>query len=164
MDINDQQQINTFVKGMNTDTSDALIDSSQYRFAENLRLTTNTDNNSGELHMIDGNKEFSIYAQGVLEKKIIACTSIREYGIAIVVDSTNRWYVYRFTNQPNSAELLFGPCEKEIWNGHNPDNASISLLTRYESSNNVKLYIADGIHELMTVRIDTVPSTPPTDI
>lgn len=164
MDINDQQQINTFIKGMNTDTSDALIDSSQYRFAENLRLTTNTDNNSGELHMIDGNKEFSIYEQGVLEKKVIACTSIREYGIAIVVDSTNKWYVYRFTNQSNSAELLFGPCQKKIWEGNDPDNASISLLTRYESSNNIKLYIADGIHELMTVRIDTVPSTPPTDI
>jgi hypothetical protein len=33
MDINSQQQINTFVGGMNTDTSDAMLDSSQYRDA-----------------------------------------------------------------------------------------------------------------------------------
>jgi len=54
MDINNNQQINTFLKGMNTDVSDALIDSSQYRYAENLRLVTNTDSNSGELRLIEG--------------------------------------------------------------------------------------------------------------
>ena len=54
MDINDNQQINTFIKGMNTDVSDALMDSSQYRYAENIRLVTNTDSNSGEVRLIEG--------------------------------------------------------------------------------------------------------------
>jgi len=60
MDINDNlQQINTFTKGMNTDVSDMLMDSSQYRYAENVRLVTNTDSNSGELRLVDGTREFS---------------------------------------------------------------------------------------------------------
>jgi hypothetical protein len=55
MDINnDLQQINTFVKGMNTDVSDALMDSSQYRYAENVRLTTDTEENTGELRLVEG--------------------------------------------------------------------------------------------------------------
>ena len=31
MDINNNQQINTFTKGMNTDVSDMLMDNSQYK-------------------------------------------------------------------------------------------------------------------------------------
>lgn len=54
MDINKNQQVNTFLKGMNTDLSDSLLDSSQYRYAENLRLVTNTDSNSGELRLVEG--------------------------------------------------------------------------------------------------------------
>ena len=54
MDVNNNQQINTFTKGMNTDVSDMLMDNSQYKYAENVRLVTNTDGNSGELRMVDG--------------------------------------------------------------------------------------------------------------
>ena len=61
MDINNNQQVNTFVKGMNTDVSDALMDSSQYRYAENVRLVTNTDSNSGEIRVVEGTKEFTDY-------------------------------------------------------------------------------------------------------
>ena len=39
MDINNNQQINTFTKGMNTDVSDMLMDNSQYRYAKNVRLS-----------------------------------------------------------------------------------------------------------------------------
>ena len=54
MDINNNLQVNTFTKGMNTDTSDALLDSSQYRYARNVRLVTNTDSNDGELRIVEG--------------------------------------------------------------------------------------------------------------
>jgi hypothetical protein len=42
MDINNNQQVNSFLKGMNTDTSDSMIPAEQYRYAENLRIVTNT--------------------------------------------------------------------------------------------------------------------------
>ena len=48
------QQINVFNKGMNTDTSDAYISSDQYRYAENLRFTMNNESTTGELHTIEG--------------------------------------------------------------------------------------------------------------
>ena len=171
MDINEQQQINTFVKGMNTDTSDALLSNDQYRFAKNLRLTTNGDSNSGELHMIEGNIESGCINNIEGDYTIIAATSIRNYGIIITKklyqeqgqEAKYKWSIYRFTEEPGSAEQLFGPCETEIWDG---DDDKVSLLTRYESENNIKLYIADGIHEIMSINIAQVPeqSNIPNDI
>ena len=54
MDINNNQQINTFTKGMDTDTSDMYIGEGSYRYAENLRVVTDKDGNTGELHLIEG--------------------------------------------------------------------------------------------------------------
>ncbi|MEE3413806.1 MAG: hypothetical protein VZR53_00355 [Prevotella sp.] len=88
MDINDNQQINTFMKGMNTDVSDALIDSSQYRYAENLRLVTNTDSNSGELRLIEGTQPININFGTLL-----AFTSVRDMLIAIVKESGVSIYI-----------------------------------------------------------------------
>jgi len=39
---------------MNTDTSDALLKNDQYRYAENLRLHTSINSNTGELHLVEG--------------------------------------------------------------------------------------------------------------
>ena len=78
MDINKNQQVNTFLKGMNTDLSDSLLGNSQYRYAENLRLVTNTDSNSGELRLIDGT---SLKAE--FTDEIIYINSIRNYVVVI---------------------------------------------------------------------------------
>jgi len=59
MDINNNQQTNTFIKGMDTDTSDMYIGEGSYRYAENLRVVTNKDSNSGELHIIEGTEKVS---------------------------------------------------------------------------------------------------------
>ena len=85
MDINNNQQINTFLKGMNTDVSDALIDSSQYRYAENLRLVTNTDSNSGELRLIEGTDQFKKNVPWN-DGQIKAVTSIRDLLIIVNTD------------------------------------------------------------------------------
>ena len=87
MDINNNQQINTFLKGMNTDVSDALIDSSQYRYAENLRLVTNTDSNSGELRLVDGT---TFIDNGSNWVSILAMTTIRDK--VIVIAETQNYY------------------------------------------------------------------------
>ena len=80
MDINNNQQINTFLKGMNTDTSDSALDSSQYRYAENLRIVTNTDSNSGELHLIDGTKKINLNIEKLSEDSFDANRDIKVYG------------------------------------------------------------------------------------
>ena len=60
MYINNNQQVNTFVKGMDTDTSDMYIGEGSYRYAENLRVVTNGNSNSGELHIIEGTTKIQI--------------------------------------------------------------------------------------------------------
>ena len=75
MDINNNQQIHTFSKGMNTDTSDMYISNEQYRYAENLRYTTNKNSNSGELRLIEGTNAISLPTD-VRWDEIVAMTSI----------------------------------------------------------------------------------------
>ena len=87
MDTNAQlQQINTFTKGMNTDTSDLYLPSDQYRMAKNLRFTASGGSNQGELHLIEGNKlkQLTDYNGNVVEfGEILATTNVAQYGVII---------------------------------------------------------------------------------
>lgn len=56
------------------------------------------------------------------------------------------WSIYRYTNDPYSMVRIFGPCTEQIWG----ENNKLSLAIAFESENNIKLYIADGIHQIMT--------------
>lgn len=142
MDINDNQQINSFVKGMNTDVSDSLMDSSQYRYAENVRLVTNTDSNSGELRLIEG-----VYKNdGWTTKALKAMTSIRN--ILIVVSQDDKIYKKDTSDPEADWVLIFQPNEGEHFGDY------LSLVTRWETDNLVKLYIADGEHQLMYININ----------
>lgn len=155
MDINQNQQINTFLKGMNTDTSDALISNDQYRYAENVRVITNTDSNSGELRLVDGTTIFSYVPIG---HKILATNYIRNIGVIITKGKANNkdaWWVYKFHNPLQKEEPIkvFGPCYEPIW--VDEDKKDITTVLRYESDKNIKLYIADstGLHSLMSLNI-----------
>lgn len=147
MDINDNlQQINTFVKGMNTDVSDMLMDSSQYRYAENVRLVTNTDSNSGELRLVDGTEFFTSGFKGIK-----AMTSIRD--MLIVVQGNDEIWIHR--DGISGWKQIFAPKNSEEHFGQ-----YLSLVTRWESPKVVKLYIADGEHQLMYINIiDGIKST-----
>ena len=172
MDINDNQQINTFLKGMNTDVSDALIESSQYRYAENLRLVTNTDSNGGELHLIDGtivrcggfNSRMS-NALSTDKIEILYLTSIRDYVIVIVRNNSKtplEWSILVSNDKGYTFNEIFGPCTDPIWT----DTVAISGVCRYESDKNVKLYFTDntGRHGIMSRLIDADHQTRTTDI
>lgn len=154
MDINNElQPINTFVKGMNTDVSDALIDSSQYRYAENVRLQTNTEENSGELRLIEGttvDSNLSNYG------KILAMTAIRDIIIVITRNNNKDYILSKDTKGDNKWYLKYqSSSEDEKFGDH------LSLVTRWETENDVKLYIADGVHELMYINIKDPNATYP---
>lgn len=149
MDINNQQQTTSFLKGMNTDISDALLQDGQYRYAENVQVLTDTDSNTGELHIIEGTTDLKTF-DGY---KILAMTSIRDYVIVIAKNSeyvvifakkgTDDFsIIYRFSvNDTTTAqEELFGKYK-------------LSLVTRYETPNDIKLYIADGIHSILELNV-----------
>ena len=162
MDTN-TMQTNTFNKGMNTDASDAIIGSDEYRLANNLRYTTTDQENSGELHLIEG-------AISALELKgeytILATTSIRNYGIIIYEREYNNvtsWYIDRFENpydddlsefKPLHQTTIFGPCNELLGQEEGKvERNKISLVTKWESDDIVKLYIADGVHSIMSLNI-----------
>ena len=148
----DLQQINVFSKGMNTDTSDAFLSSEQYRYAENLRFITDTGENSGELRLIEGYKEVYDHLFGdSYARSIIASTSIRN--LLIFLTHVN------FGRGHDGSEVLVlntdtGKCtypyiSEDKWNSQH----KYSLVTRWESNENVKLYIADGEHEIMSLNL-----------
>lgn len=148
MDINKNQQVNTFLKGMNTDLSDSLLDSSQYRYAENLRLVTNTDSNSGELRLVDGTTTIGDAFDG----EIIYLNSIREY-VVVITKNDNEWSIYVSDDKGVSFTPIFGPCSEPLWNdGEEP---AICGVLRWESDNNIKLYITDntGNHSIIPIQI-----------
>lgn len=150
MDINnDTQQTNTFLKGMNTDISDMLIGDSEYRLAENLRYVTNTESNTGELRLIEGDTPCRLLLDGQeTQFTIAASTSVRDMIILVVTDSDG-WSVLRGTLSGTDITLtkVFGPCEEEL------SGNKLSLVTRWEDDDNVKLYIADGKHPLMVLNV-----------
>ena len=54
------EQLNTFLRGMDTDTADAIIQDSQYRHSENMRLVTESSSQTGKLSVIQGIRYRSI--------------------------------------------------------------------------------------------------------
>lgn len=167
MDINKNQQVNTFLKGMNTDLSDSLLDSSQYRYAENLRLVTNTDSNSGELRLVEGT---AIRYDGFpLSEQIIYINSIREYVVVITRDLTaganGTWSVYVSTDKGAHFTTVFGPCTELLWDTEEVTSHGLTIINhleahicgvlRWESDNNIKLYLTDstGNHSIISIQI-----------
>ena len=154
MDINNNQQVNTFVKGMNTDVSDALMDSSQYRYAENVRLVTNTDSNSGELRLVDGTVFISTHDDWV---SILAMTAIRDMVVVIAEtkDRTISIYTNIYTNGSFTTDwkCIVRNLPYDEYVQDEEEKPHFSLTARWESENNIKLYIADGIHNLICLNV-----------
>ena len=177
-ELGKNEQTNTFTKGMDTDTSDMYMEDSQYRMAENVRLLTNTDSNSGELHLIEGTtlydiKFYKVTKDGKKEEqgniwkhsRILATDSVRNIGIVILkkdkkVDGEDQedgdtWSIYKIDFNKGEGYLLFGPCTEPIWTVNWENEKQISTVTRWESDTNVKLYITDSteLHTLMIMQI-----------
>ena len=169
------EQLNTFLRGMDTDTADAIIQDSQYRHSENMRLVTDSSSQTGKLSLIQGIRNRSItlnvvssftktdgkYIPTYTTKDfsgytILATTSIRNIGVVIYYDS-NGWYIGRFTNDIDNEQSkliitqIFGPGKNPI--GTVNGNTKPSLDMRFEDIDNIKLYIADGVHYIRTIHI-----------
>jgi hypothetical protein len=130
-------QVNDFAKGMNTDTSDAYLDTSAYRLANNLRYITNKEENSGELHMIEGAK----YLCSIPNVTVNDTAVLRDLGIFITEGGNSDWQVWVIRNGDKEPHCIL----KVDNEGRNRVvGKKISTVTRYEDSDNQKLYIADG--------------------
>lgn len=161
----DLQQINTFINGMNIDSSDQFIPDTSYREAFNLRLVADTNGNAGTLHSIEGVKlhqhiapNLPILPEGKAYNniRIVHTDSIRRYGIIVVkaeVDSIDSYYIFRFINkeellsgESGTPKLIFGPCAT-------PLGDTLSSVTRFEDNDNVKFYFADKVKPIRSLNI-----------
>lgn len=183
MDTNQQNNthINTFTSGMNTDTSDMVIKSDSYRYAENIRIITDEDSNSGELRLIEGTKsigiKFNINKNSYTGLDILSLDSIRNIGVLVARVKDDdvtyaKWSVFKFSEEVVDPQTqtsyitldeIAGPFDEQIWSAEDLVNGSdpasklkckpISTVLRWESDDNVKLYIADGIHNIIVISI-----------
>jgi hypothetical protein len=130
---------------MNTDVSDMLMDNSQYKYAENVRLVTNTDGNSGELRMVDGTESvgWDSFPGGTIK----GMTSVRDVMI-VVGYKNNRHYIYVHKVGANQDWI----CAYESKIGED-FGEYLSFVTRYESDKLIKLYIADGLNQMMYINL-----------
>lgn len=144
-------QINTFVKGMNSDTSYDMIGADQYLFGQNIRITNNTllwgdlDSNNTEMVVapVPAGKSFT---SGVITQtdKILAVDSIENIGIVIVKNTTNNWEVYKATYSTN--DVVF----ESIYVSQNEpklpkfSTVMIKEVEKEDGESVIKVYIADG--------------------
>lgn len=147
--------INSFTKGMNTDTSLDMISNEQYVSGYNIRITNesllgqNYDSNSkrGVISPIEEGQEY--YTSLPDYDRILATASIENVGIIITRLSDKTWKVYKITKEGDNitTKCIFQP--KETTNAE-----SFSVLLNKEQENIFKLYIADGEHELICIDIN----------
>lgn len=164
-DNNNLQQINSFITGMNLDTGDQFLPDTSYREAYNLRLTTGLGSNTGTLHNIEGVKFYQniesilpLTANGdeYTDIEIVHTDTIRRYGIIFVKAKDlgiDYYFIFRFINKEElqlgengNPKLIFGPCNTYL--SHN-----LSTVTKYEDSDNIKVYYADGVNPLRSINI-----------
>ena len=162
-------QVNSFVKGMNTDTSWDMIGSDQYVYGENIRIT----NNALVAENINSNTTEgivtpvwwrSIGSMSTLDRddkvadreysSILACDSIGNIGVVIAKHlDDNYWDIVRYTKsedpgQDDEVKIIF-TSDEEV-----PDGIQrFSLVLNKEKEGYLKAYIADGKHPIMSINV-----------
>lgn len=169
MDSNRNQniQINTFSGGMDSDTDVSVMPHDKYRSAINFRYLNNQSySEHGKLTVIQGMDNHPIQ----LDKgeKVIETKGIDKYAIIFtkkLQNNSSTGYqicIYRVEINPDGAvrnykkQLIFGPCSDWEFDGR------LSIVGRIENVDNMKLYIADGIHQIIV--LDIFPKTVQTSI
>lgn len=169
MDSNRNQniQINTFSGGMDSDTDISVIPHDRYRSAINFRYLNNqSDSEHGKLTVIQGMDNHPIQLDE--GEKVIETKGIDKYAIIFtkkLQNNSSTGYqicIYRVEINPDGAvrnykkQLIFGPCSDWEFDGR------LSIVGRIENVDNMKLYIADGIHQIIV--LDIFPKTVQTSI
>lgn len=170
MDSNRNQniQINTFSGGMDSDTDVSVIPHDRYRDARNFRYLSNYgESEHGKLTVIPGMNNSPIRISS--SEQVIETKCIDKYAIFFTKryqDETHtgdyQICIYRSEIEQNKevseykTHMIFGPCSDWKFDGR------LSVVSRIENIDNMKLYIADGIHQIIV--LDIFPNTVYTSI
>ena len=161
-------QVNSFVKGMNTDTSWDMIGSDQYVYGENIRITNNAlvaeniNSNTTEgivtpvwwrqIEANDVRNRNGVIIQNFPHyERILACDSISNVGVVIAKKFDEHWDIVRYTKSedPEQEDEV-----KIIFTSDVPTAADrFSLVLNQEKEGYLKAYIADGEHPVMSINV-----------
>lgn len=151
-------QINTFTKGMNSDTSYDMIGADQYLFGQNIRITNNTLI-FGDQHQ---NKTEGIVTPvyvgvkkpyNMLGNIILAAQSIEDIGVIITRDD-DYYYVYKVIRKDGNLIISQDPIFKYKYAKEDNKLNSFSIVLHRETDEVLNLYIADGIHPVVQMNIE----------
>ena len=168
MDTEQNIHINTFTEGMNADWSFDNLKNTQYRYALNLRATNTQPTGSEDPSIKSGILSpiwvYTYGLEGVIASnmyiyKIVSCG---DYSVIVyntkhnVVDEAGKVSVITHLNVArlslsNDTFSFKNICSIKAEDDYNPKN--ISAVLHYETDNAVILYIADGIHKIMSINI-----------
>lgn len=153
--------VNSFTKGMNSDTSVDMIGNDQYMFGMNIRITTNallkaiSDSNSREGIVAPIPVGKIIDTEGIYDTsnyRILAVGSIENIGYVIIADDEKEsaiWHVYRaILNDDETISFSL-----QFTSNTETSKQKFSTVINKEIEGVVKLYIADGDHQLMIINL-----------
>lgn len=157
--------INSFSKGMNTDTSLDMVGNEQYVFGQNVRITANAllqgavDSNSKEgtiTPVPSGQADHGalIDDENLINDKykwsILGIATLGDIGAIIAKDVTSHWHIYRINYNKDDDQLTFNHLFKSA---NTTSKNKFSVVINRELEDVVKLYIADGKHQIMSLNI-----------
>lgn len=157
MELN--SQINTFARGLDMDTDVTMISDGTYRYAENIRILTDTDGTTGLLQNIE---HIRLYNGGIPSDEIILGTSTArlydektdgtiECGIVFTKKTDggkiyNKLYkVTGFESTTLSSEIIV--------QGYLEIEENVSIVTNYESKLASNIYISDGLTSIKVINL-----------
>lgn len=155
--------INSFTKGMNSDTAFDQIDNAQYIYGQNIRITKNqllsssgdySSVHEGIVTPVPSGVDLSSLSLNVPNQRIIAVCSVDQIAIVVTTNGIDL-YVWKFTvdevaNRATSIKKVW--FATGVWSNDAPNKISAVLYKELE--NVIKLYIATGKHPIISLRVD----------
>lgn len=156
---NNNIHINSFTKGMNTDTSYDMVSNEQYVFGKNIRITSNTllgasvdaVKKEGIVVPISYGKQYDVDFN-LENKTILATGSIGNIGFVIVKDEDGYWNVYKLTFEKQNEEQ-FNIQQYTFFEDAKTDKSRFSTVLNKELDDVLNLYIADGEHQIILINL-----------
>lgn len=153
-------QINTFIGGMNMDKDVSLLADNEYRYAENIRLLTDSESSTGALQNIEYIRK---YNTGIPENETILGTSssrwfhnnkLQECGI-VLTKRINNGKTYNTLYVVSDFDSIT-PTNTVILRGYLEIENNVSIVTNYESTTVSKVYVTDSDNTIKVFNIQQI--------
>lgn len=160
--------VNSFVTGMDSDSSLDRVKATSYLEARNIRVMSyDGDNSHGSMRPINGIKLAGVF-NGENVERILASGSIRDIGVIVYISKKNltpEFCIAKFNNKLGGedtddqfcaigdlevifrSKLIDWPTDPNKW------PKKVSTVFRYESEKNIKLYVATGFNPILIFNI-----------